>query len=276
MSASVVITAGFARSPAASALAQLLLSDGVRIAGVLIVTPFQVARARRLVASRGMSGLKIAMRRALGRRLAGREDGPHHLREFYRSERLEEVALPELCRRHDIACRRVRSLNGEGAIAFVQECRATGAMYCGGGILSRAFLEACHGRVLNAHAGPLPQVRGMNAAEWSLLLDLEPQVTIHFIDEGIDTGPAVDRLPIPRTPEDTIYSFRERSVVVGIEGLRKNVGALASPVPSRAPDSSSYRQVFVLAPALAEIAARRLREARGPSQAATPNIVRGL
>jgi methionyl-tRNA formyltransferase len=243
-------------------LAQLLLADGVRIAGFLIVTPFQAARARSLIAARGMPAFTAAARRALGFQTKRSDSAPDPMADFYRAEKLEQISLPELSRKHAIPCLRVNSLNSERAIAFVRECRPTGTMYCGGGILGRAFLQASGGRVLNAHAGPLPQVRGMNALEWSLLLDLNPEVTIHFIDEGIDTGPVVERLPIPTAADDTIQTLRDRSVVVGVNGLRRNVEALARVLPTRATDSAAHRQVFVLAPALAEIATHRLREAR--------------
>jgi folate-dependent phosphoribosylglycinamide formyltransferase PurN len=42
--------------------------------------------------------------------------------------------------------------------------------------------------VINCHMGLLPEFRGMNAAEWSALHGYPTGNTIHFIDQGIDTG----------------------------------------------------------------------------------------
>ena len=85
----------------------------------------------------------------------------------------------------------------------------------------------------------------MAACEWAVLLGLRPRVTIHFIDEGIDTGPIVASIPVQVEPGDTIAHFRNRSVVAGIEGLRREVGALRRPLPPRQPDAGESRQCFV-------------------------------
>ena len=41
---------------------------------------------------------------------------------------------------------------------------------------------------LNAHMGKLPEFRGMNALEWTILKTKMGFVSVHFVDEGVDTG----------------------------------------------------------------------------------------
>jgi methionyl-tRNA formyltransferase len=106
-------------------------------------------------------------------------------------------------------------------------------------------------------------VRGMNACEWSLLLDQAPAVSVHYIDRGIDTGPLVETIPLSVQSGATIGSLREQCAVVGIEGLRRNARALHEPIPARDPACASHKQVYTLAPALREILECRLRECRG-------------
>src|SRR5205823_2033065 len=89
---------------------------------------------------------------------------------------------------HGAAFMRASALDSEQALAAVRALSPEFAVYLGGGILRRAFIEAAGGIVINAHQGPLPEIRGMNAVEWALFLGRTPEVTIHLIDRGIDTG----------------------------------------------------------------------------------------
>jgi hypothetical protein len=257
---SVIITAGFAASPSAIALTQLLLRDGVRVAGIMIVTPFQLARARTLLQARGFKALKSAALRALGAARMYPREACDPIDGFFASEGLKRIALPALARQSGIPYKSFRCLNSPEAISFLRANNPTGVAYCGGGILRKPFLSAVEGKVLNAHAGPLPQVRGMNATEWSLLLGLPLEVTIHFIDAGVDTGPVLARLPIALTPGDTLDTLRLRAVVNGVQGLYRNIQALAAPLPRKAPDRAQFVQTFVLAPAMRDLAQWRLAQ----------------
>lgn len=257
----LLLTAGFGRSAAALALATLLRREGLQVAGVLVASPFRPARLRALVRQRGLRAVPDSVRRLAG--AAGSPRAPvGPLRRFCDEQAVTARSLSGWCRESGAAIRSVASLNDQRALRFVETVSPDGAVYCGGGILRAGFLEALRGRVLNAHAGPLPEVRGMNACEWSLLLGLEPTVTIHFIDRGIDTGPAVARIPVPLQPGDDLETLRERAQVVGIQGLVRHVGALAQPPPP-SERASGERQCFVLAPALRELAQLELRRRLG-------------
>lgn len=47
--------------------------------------------------------------------------------------------------------------------------------------------------VVNVHPGYLPLVRGNNPYVWAILHDLPQGVSVHFIDEDVDTGPIIVR-----------------------------------------------------------------------------------
>jgi methionyl-tRNA formyltransferase len=208
-----------------------------------------------------LSCLKPAAQRLLGRGsdASAGTGRPDPLTEFLIAHGIGDRSLAGWARLHGAPYHRVSSLNHPNALATVRASAADGVLYGGGGILQPAFLEAVHGRVLNAHAGPAPEVRGMAACEWALLLGLPPRVTIHFIDRGIDTGPVVARIPVDVEPGDTIARLRSKAVVLGIEGLRREVGALRRPMPPSQLGAGASRQCFVLAPALAELLELRLR-----------------
>jgi hypothetical protein len=58
-------------------------------------------------------------------------------------------------------------------------------------IIRPGLIAGCGRGILNDHWGPLPWVRGRSSVEFSLLHGLPIGGTVHFVDEGVDTGPIV-------------------------------------------------------------------------------------
>lgn len=242
----LLLTAGYDRAPHVSLLASALVADGHEIAGILVVTPYSAKRAMALLRQRGTSGLFQAARKL--KRGAKRDSDP--LGRLAEEWGLTSGSLRDFSYKKRISYKTVASLNAAPALEFVRGAGADGVIYGGGGIVGAGFLQSAGGGVLNAHSGPLPEIRGMNALEWSLLLGLKPAVTIHFIDRGIDTGPTVAVRQIEIAPGDDVETLRAKCVAEGVRGLRENVGALAGPMPERTPGAAAHRQCFVMAPAL--------------------------
>jgi phosphoribosylglycinamide formyltransferase 1 len=71
-------------------------------------------------------------------------------------------------------------------------------------ILSPVFVRAWRGRALNIHPSLLPAFAGLHPQRQAL--DHGARVsgaTVHFVDEGIDTGPIVLQSAVPVQPDDT-------------------------------------------------------------------------
>ncbi|HEY7648648.1 MAG TPA: phosphoribosylglycinamide formyltransferase [Methylomirabilota bacterium] len=71
-------------------------------------------------------------------------------------------------------------------------------------ILSPAFVRAWRGRALNIHPSLLPAFAGLHPQRQAL--DHGARVsgaTVHFVDEGVDTGPIVLQSAVPVQPDDT-------------------------------------------------------------------------
>jgi methionyl-tRNA formyltransferase len=68
-------------------------------------------------------------------------------------------------------------------------------------ILRAAVLATLPGRFLNLHISLLPYNRGADPNLWSWLDDTPKGVTLHLIDEGVDTGPVIAQreLDLPDT-----------------------------------------------------------------------------
>lgn len=57
---------------------------------------------------------------------------------------------------------------------------------------------------INYHPSLLPKYRGGNAIAWAIICgEKETGVTIHYIDEGVDTGDIILQETVPIDPEDT-------------------------------------------------------------------------
>ncbi len=65
-------------------------------------------------------------------------------------------------------------------------------------LLSAGFIERFRNRVVNVHPALLPAFPGLDAIGQALTAGVKTTgVTVHFVDEGIDTGPAIIQRQVP-------------------------------------------------------------------------------
>jgi len=63
-------------------------------------------------------------------------------------------------------------------------------------------------KIINCHAGKLPFYRGRNILNWALINDeKEFGITVHFVDEGIDTGDILYQKSYPISDHDNYLSL---------------------------------------------------------------------
>jgi len=78
-------------------------------------------------------------------------------------------------------------------------------------LLTPAFLARFPGRVVNVHPAPLPDFPGAHPLDDLLAAGAsETAATVHYVDEGVDTGPVIASEPVPVLDGDTVESLRER------------------------------------------------------------------
>lgn len=81
---------------------------------------------------------------------------------------------------------------------------------------------------INAHAGKLPAYRGRNVINWAIINgETELGLTVHVIDEGIDTGPILRQCTVPIGWTDTYADVLARAVRGLPELVEQAVAALA-------------------------------------------------
>ena len=270
----IIVTSGYSRSLHAIALIHRLAEEGHEVVAGLEVTTMSVARVRVYVRQLGWRKLLKKVRATSGGRFAGaarvgQEIAP--VQEYLDEHRISSSTVRAACHAVDARHIRVSSLNSPDAIQAVRELRTDVIVYSGGGILRRGLLEAPRLGVLNAHGGPLPHFRGMNAGEWSLFHGVSPTVAVHWVNEGVDTGPVLFQRPVPVEAWVDIERGRGVAARVGVEALIDAVQMVAADnAPATPQERADGRQFYVMAPPLLEVLQAWIRQGRTPLKTDEP------
>ena len=99
------------------------------------------------------------------------------------------------------------------ALAEWLESRGVELVVCAGYMhLFRApFFDHYGGRIVNTHSAPLPDFPGAHPIEDVLAAGApETAATVHYVDEGVDTGPVIAAERVPVLPGDTADTLRAR------------------------------------------------------------------
>jgi len=78
-------------------------------------------------------------------------------------------------------------------------------------VLSPQFVARYRGKIVNIHPALLPKFAGLHAQRQALEAgEALSGCTVHFVDEGTDTGPVILQKTFPILPGDTEESLSER------------------------------------------------------------------
>ncbi len=81
-------------------------------------------------------------------------------------------------------------------------------------ILSPVFVRAWQGRLMNIHPSLLPAFPGLHAQRQALDHGVRiAGATVHFVDEGVDTGPIVLQAAVPVEATDTEETLAARILI---------------------------------------------------------------
>ena len=95
-------------------------------------------------------------------------------------------------------------------------------------ILPPSVIEAYRGRIINVHPSLLPAFPGAHAVADALAAGAQVTgATVHFVDEGVDTGPVIEQRELAVLPDETATELHERIKVIERELLVQTVRALA-------------------------------------------------
>lgn len=96
-------------------------------------------------------------------------------------------------------------------------------------ILGPRFVDSYRGRIVNTHPALLPAFPGVDAAAQALAYGTKlAGVTVHFVDDGVDTGPIIAQRAVPVMDGDTAESLHARIQIEEHRLLPQVVRALAA------------------------------------------------
>jgi phosphoribosylglycinamide formyltransferase 1 len=143
-------------------------------------------------------------------------------------ERAEQAGVPTaVFDARDFATREERDV----ALAEWLRDRNVDLVVCAGymHLFRKPFFDYYGGRIVNTHSAPLPAFPGAHPIEDVLAAGVdETAATVHFVDEGVDTGAVIASEHVPVLPDDTVETLRKRVQEVEHRLLPKVVSELCA------------------------------------------------
>jgi folate-dependent phosphoribosylglycinamide formyltransferase PurN len=105
----------------------------------------------------------------------------------------------------------VNNFNSPGCEDLLKRLSPDIIVLGGSRILKKYIINIPRIGILNAHPGILPKYRGVDVIPWAVYNGDDVGVTVHLIDENVDSGLIIDRQIICIKNGDTLESLRKRA-----------------------------------------------------------------
>lgn len=131
----------------------------------------------------------------------------------------EKAPALERCKRHGIQSIYMNPKSFESKVAFDEAMisrlkESSIDLICLAGfmrILSAEFIHAFPKKIINVHPSLLPAFPGLHAQKQALDYGVKQTgCTVHFVDEGVDTGPIICQASVPVFDDDTEETLSDR------------------------------------------------------------------
>ena len=126
--------------------------------------------------------------------------------------------INEICARHGLAngtsanveVKSIGSVNSEVARRVLKELDPQVVAVYGTRIIGKRTLAAVAAPFINYHSGITPKYRGQHPAYWALVENDggHAGVTVHLVDEGVDTGAVLYQELVRVSPRDNITTYQ--------------------------------------------------------------------
>ena len=112
-------------------------------------------------------------------------------------------------------------------------------------ILKKEIREIAPLGFINCHAGALPFYRGRNILNWVLINgEKEFGVTVHYVDDGIDTGDIILQQMVEISPDDRYGDLLEKAYIACADTLYKALCQLKQGTAKRIPQKTIHSTGF--------------------------------
>lgn len=125
----------------------------------------------------------------------------------HRPNQFNAIETKELAVKHNL---QFAEITTESKLPYCDYYIITGA-----GILPAEFVK--NRKIINIHPGVIPSARGLDAFKWSIYRGIELGVTMHYIDEHVDSGEVLSIIKTPVYTTDTIESLALRHYEIEID-----------------------------------------------------------
>lgn len=129
----------------------------------------------------------------------------------------------------------LRTSEGIARIATLDAEIGVSVMF--GYLLKPDFLSLLPRGCINLHPGYLPYNRGTYPNVWSIVDQTPAGVTLHYIDEGIDTGDIIRQKQVPVLCTDTGETLYHKLEAAGLQLLRETWPDIQAGRAQRTPQS---------------------------------------
>jgi folate-dependent phosphoribosylglycinamide formyltransferase PurN len=123
------------------------------------------------------------------------------------------------------AADRVSSVNSDEALEWLKAVRPKVVVVNGTRIISRRILAATDAIFINTHCGITPEYRGSHGGYWALANADRANcgVTIHLVDQGVDTGAILCQQRIEPTTSDNFVTYPYLQIAAALPHLVEKV-----------------------------------------------------
>jgi len=149
-------------------------------------------------------------------------------------------SLADFTRIHNIPLMEVGNINSPKVAETLRQLGVDLGVVLGTRILKRSTFSVPRLGSVNLHKGKVPEYRGQPAGFWEIFDgQAEAGITVHFVDEGLDTGDVVGEAVVRIHRKDTPETLRRKLDACGAELLAKSVKQIAEGCAARQPQAKS-------------------------------------
>jgi len=121
--------------------------------------------------------------------------------------------------------RKVKSINSKETIEILRQLSPDAVVVNGTRIISKKVLASIAAPFINTHMGITPKYRGIHCGYWALANNDKENcgVTVHLVDEGIDTGGVLFQDTISPTHKDNFNTYPVHQIAKAIPLMKKAI-----------------------------------------------------
>tara|TARA_R110002073_G_scaffold322276_2_gene498826 strand:+ start:9247 stop:10104 length:858 start_codon:yes stop_codon:yes gene_type:complete len=145
---------------------------------------------------------------------------------FYKNNIHSRLEL--VCKKNKIEFSRIADVNSIGVQKYLEELKPDLIIVCHfQKILKKNIIKIPVMGCINLHPSLLPYYRGMSPQHWPIINgDNKTGITVHFIDEGVDTGDIILQQQVEINPDMYVFDLQIEMMKIYKEIVKKSLDLL--------------------------------------------------